>query len=101
MAFMVQLCLSGTVVQLAAVLTKANAFISPEPNLVLNHSPAAFFCQPGLLATGAGSEVQTIRCCVSLHVKSGLKVVLFKCWFWAAMGWVLLYFQCKGDNSSC
>lgn len=73
MAFTVQLCRTGTVVQLKALLTKANAFISPEPNLVLNHSPAALRCQPGLLATGAGSEVQTIKCCTSRHVKSGLK----------------------------
>lgn len=53
---------SGTVVQLTAVLTKENAFMSPEPNFVLNHSPAAFLCQPGLFATGAGSDVHTIRC---------------------------------------
>lgn len=55
-------CLIGTVVQLTAVLTNENAFMSPEPNFVLNQNPAALFCQPGLLATGAGSEVHTMRC---------------------------------------
>lgn len=73
-AFEAQLCLSGTRVQLKAFLTKENAFIRPEPNFVLNQNPAAFFCQPGLLATGAGSEVHTIRCCTSLQVKLGLEI---------------------------
>lgn len=65
--------LAGTVVQLTAAPTRPNAFMSPNPNLLLNQSPAAFCCHPGLSATGANSEVHTIRCWTSLQVKFGLQ----------------------------
>lgn len=68
----VQEILSGTFVQFTAAETKACAFIKPKPNLLLNHNPPAFFCQPGLSDMGASSDVQIIKCWTSLQDKFGL-----------------------------
>lgn len=97
-----QVLLSGTVVQFAAVFTKACAFISPNPRRVLNHNPAAFFCHPGLLATGANSDVQTIICWASLQVRFGLKIAILKHeGYDLANGMCILDFQGQRDDSCC
>lgn len=53
--------------------TRALALRSPKPKRLLTMSPAPFLFQPGLLAKGSNSEVQTTMCCRSLQVRSGLR----------------------------
>lgn len=72
-ARIIQIDLSGTRVQLIEALTKPWAFIKPKPNLLLNRYPAVFICQPSLSYRGATSDVNTIKCCTSLHVKLPLE----------------------------
>ena len=66
---------SGTCFQVtgSARSTRALALRRPKPKRLLTISPAPFFFQPGLLAKGSNSEVQTTMCCRSLQVRSGLK----------------------------
>lgn len=65
---------SGTLFHLlgSAKSTKALALSSPNPNRLLTISPAPFFFHPGFPASGSYSEVHTTKCCISLHVRSGL-----------------------------
>lgn len=65
---------SGTLFHLlgSAKSTKALALSSPNPNLLLTIRPAPFFFHPGFPASGSYSEVHTTKCCISLHVRSGL-----------------------------
>lgn len=65
---------SGTPFHLlgSAKSTKAFALSSPNPNRLLTISPAPFFFHPGFPASGSYSEVHTTKCCISLHVRSGL-----------------------------
>lgn len=65
---------SGTCFQVAgsARSTRALALRRPKPKRLLTMSPAPFLFQPGLLAKGSNSEVQTTMCCRSLQVRSGL-----------------------------
>lgn len=53
--------------------TRALALRRPKPKRLLTISPAPFLFQPGLLAKGSNSEVQTTMCCRSLQVRSGLR----------------------------
>lgn len=66
---------SGTCFQVAgsARSTRALALRRPKPKRLFTISPAPFLFQPGLLAKGSNSEVQTTMCCRSLHVRSGLR----------------------------
>lgn len=66
---------SGTCFQVAgsARSTRALALRRPKPKRLLTISPAPFLFQPGLLAKGSNSEVQTTMCCRSLQVRSGLR----------------------------
>lgn len=68
---------SGTCFQVAgsARSTRALALRRPKPKRLLTIRPAPFLFQPGLLAKGSNSEVQTTMCCRSLQVRSGLRGV--------------------------
>ncbi len=65
---------SGTCFQIlgSARSTRALAFRRPNPNRLLTIKPAPFFFQPGLLARGSNSDVQTTKCWRSRQVRSGL-----------------------------
>lgn len=66
---------SGTCFQVtgSARSTRALALRRPKPKRLLTISPAPFLFQPGLLAKGSNSEVQTTMCCRSLQLRSGLR----------------------------
>lgn len=66
---------SGTCFQVtgSARSTRAFALRRPKPKRLLTISPAPFLFQPGLLAKGSNSEVQTTMCCRSLQLRSGLR----------------------------
>lgn len=74
-SLMIHCFFSGTCFQVtgSARSTRALALRSPKPKRLLTMSPAPFLFQPGLLAKGSNSEVQTTMCCRSLHVRSGLR----------------------------
>lgn len=66
--------LSGTVFQSLAIVTIAPASRTPYPNKWLNSRPTPFLRH---WWTSSWSwfllEVSTVRCCMSLHVRSGLQ----------------------------
>ena len=64
---------SGTVTQFCETSTMLLAFKIPNPNALLTQKPAPFFLQPALFFREEYSAVHVIRCCMSRHVRFGLK----------------------------
>ena len=64
---------SGTVTQFWETSTMLLAFKIPNPNALLTQKPAPFFLQPALFFREEYSAVHVIRCCMSRHVRFGLK----------------------------
>lgn len=88
---------SGTPFHLlgSAKSTNALALSSPNPNRLLTISPAPFFFHPGFPASGSYSDVHTTKCCMSLHVRSGL----LRKWSWLIVsGWSAIFSQLLACN---
>lgn len=64
---------SGTVTQFWDTSTILLAFRIPKPNALLTQNPAPFFLQPGLSFREEYSAVHVMICCISRHVRLGLK----------------------------
>lgn len=68
-----QMYFSGTVTQFWDTSTILLAFRIPYPNALLTQNPAPFFLQPGLSFREEYSAVHVMICCISRHVRLGLK----------------------------
>lgn len=68
-----QMYFSGTVTQFWDTSTILLAFRIPKPNALLTQNPAPFFLQPGLSFREEYSAVHVMICCISRHVRLGLK----------------------------